>query len=329
MENELSDIPIDEILERHSLCSLHAIYLRSSMYMRIIPALAGNTVVFIVFLLSFWDHPRACGEHLWFRRGAARLLGSSPRLRGTRTDIVRQWCGIGIIPALAGNTSPAGAHHPHPRDHPRACGEHSICCCASLIVVGSSPRLRGTRKREVAAWRGVGIIPALAGNTRRRCRTGHRAWDHPRACGEHLASLDQQRFDRGSSPRLRGTQTLERVCASGRGIIPALAGNTDGLTLAGIAVPGSSPRLRGTLLRSGPATPPCGIIPALAGNTLAQSWPQALGSDHPRACGEHITVSHGDIMEAGSSPRLRGTQVRDWPRNILRGIIPALAGNTL
>ena len=111
MENELSDIPIDEILERHSLCSLHAIYLRSSMYMRIIPALAGNTVVFIVFLLSFWDHPRACGEHLWFRRGAARLLGSSPRLRGTRTDIVRQWCGIGIIPALAGNTQSAAAPH--------------------------------------------------------------------------------------------------------------------------------------------------------------------------------------------------------------------------
>ncbi|PKU92650.1 hypothetical protein CQR45_1845, partial [Bifidobacterium pseudolongum subsp. globosum] len=236
---------------------------------------------------SFWDHPRACGEHLWFRRGAARLLGSSPRLRGTRTDIVRQWCGIGIIPALAGNTSPAGAHHPHPRDHPRACGEHSICCCASLIVVGSSPRLRGTRKREVAAWRGVGIIPALAGNTRRRCRTGHRAWDHPRACGEHLASLDQQRFDRGSSPRLRGTHHREPRRHHGSGIIPALAGNTgsrlakkypawdhpracgEHAAAAPIVAPvlGSSPRLRGTLIPPGTRQSDVGIIPALAGNT--------------------------------------------------------------
>ena len=254
--------------------------------------------------------------------------GSSPRLRGTLLFSLFSSSPFGIIPALAGNTCGSGVVPPASWDHPRACGEHELTLFDNGVALGSSPRLRGTRKREVAAWRGVGIIPALAGNTRRRCRTGHRAWDHPRACGEHLASLDQQRFDRGSSPRLRGTQTLERVCASGRGIIPALAGNTDGLTLAGIAVPGSSPRLRGTLLRSGPATPPCGIIPALAGNTLAQSWPQALGSDHPRACGEHITVSHGDIMEAGSSPRLRGTQVRDWPRNILRGIIPALAGNT-
>lgn len=111
MENELSDIPIDEILERHSLCSLHAIYLRSSMYMRIIPALAGNTVVFIVFLLSFWDHPRACGEHLWFRRGAARLLGSSPRLRGTQALQERITLTRGIIPALAGNTQSAAAPH--------------------------------------------------------------------------------------------------------------------------------------------------------------------------------------------------------------------------
>ncbi len=254
--------------------------------------------------------------------------GSSPRLRGTLLFSLFSSSPFGIIPALAGNTCGSGVVPPASWDHPRACGEHELTLFDNGVALGSSPRLRGTQALQERITLTRGIIPALAGNTRRRCRTGHRAWDHPRACGEHLASLDQQRFDRGSSPRLRGTQTLERVCASGRGIIPALAGNTDGLTLAGIAVPGSSPRLRGTLLRSGPATPPCGIIPALAGNTLAQSWPQALGSDHPRACGEHITVSHGDIMEAGSSPRLRGTQVRDWPRNILRGIIPALAGNT-
>ena len=207
MENELSDIPIDEILERHSLCSLHAIYLRSSMYMRIIPALAGNTVVFIVFLLSFWDHPRACGEHLWFRRGAARLLGSSPRLRGTRTHTVREWGGVGIIPALAGNTSPAAAHHPHPRDHPRACGEHSICCCASLIVVGSSPRLRGTPDGDAERATEHGIIPALAGNTLRVLTSSVSTGDHPRACGEHRHWSVYVPAVVGSSPRLRGTPT--------------------------------------------------------------------------------------------------------------------------
>ncbi len=209
MENELSDIPIDEILERHSLCSLHAIYLRSSMYMR-------------------------------------------------------------IIPALAGNTSPAGAHHPHPRDHPRACGEHSICCCASLIVVGSSPRLRGTRKREVAAWRGVGIIPALAGNTLRVLTSSVSTGDHPRACGEHSYQCSKALCSLGSSPRLRGTRQV-RACGRDRH----------------------------------------GIIPALAGNTHARFVRPYRRRDHPRACGEHVTVPQDAILTAGSSPRLRGTHTHE------------------
>ncbi len=192
-------------------------------------------------------------------------------------------------------------------DHPRACGEHSICCCASLIVVGSSPRLRGTPDGDAERATEHGIIPALAGNTLRVLTSSVSTGDHPRACGEHLASLDQQRFDRGSSPRLRGTQTLERVCASGRGIIPALAGNTRRLAQRvlwhgdhpracgehqkkeyGTGKPmGSSPRLRGTLHGLCAVPDGGGIIPALAGNTALCLALDKHHRDHPRACGEH------------------------------------------
>ncbi len=50
--------------------------------------------------------------------------------------------------------------------------------------------------------------------------------------------------------------------------------------------------------------------------------------DHPRACGEHVTVPQDAILTAGSSPRLRGTLVAYADFAAEHGIIPALAGNT-
>ena len=50
---------------------------------RIIPAYAGNTLVYFVDIASDWDHPRVCGEHIC---GISRFIffqGSSPRMRGT------------------------------------------------------------------------------------------------------------------------------------------------------------------------------------------------------------------------------------------------------
>ena len=53
------------------------------------------------------------------------------------------------------------------RDHPRVCGEHRFRTMADDRMVGSSPRMRGTRARR-AVFRGLpGIIPAYAGNTLR------------------------------------------------------------------------------------------------------------------------------------------------------------------
>ena len=51
---------------------------------------------------------------------------------------------IGIIPALAGNTSHKSLIVSHAWDHPRACGEHDDGVDDSIEALGSSPRLRGT-----------------------------------------------------------------------------------------------------------------------------------------------------------------------------------------
>ncbi len=91
---------------------------------------------------------------------------------------------------------------------------------------------------------------------------------------------------------------------------------------------GSSPRLRGTPQRAAEADRDDGIIPALAGNTRtarASTWARR---DHPRACGEHHRMTRHIHQVPGSSPRLRGTREDLAGVYQVRGIIPALAGNT-
>ena len=111
----------------------------------IIPAYAGNTPRLSNGGMEQRDHPRVCGEHSEGKIGAFRLLGSSPRMRGTLHSQGQRREEPGIIPAYAGNT----LHHMVAarvgRDHPRVCGEHLVVVVLGEYSVGSSPRMRGTR----------------------------------------------------------------------------------------------------------------------------------------------------------------------------------------
>ena len=135
----------------------------------------------------------------------------------------------------------------------------------------------------------------------------------------------------GSSPRLRGTRACAAFCAIGTRFIPALAGNTEPVTLRYPSSPvhpracgehssfvfddwpgdGSSPRLRGT--RTCPAFGAFGtrFIPALAGNTIFVISAIGVNPVHPRACGEHRSAASPVKCFDGSSPRLRGTPRKD------------------
>ena len=295
----------------------------------IIPALAGNTACRRPSARSAWDHPRACGEHAGVDPLTLSTVGSSPRLRGTRSFSSSSSALFGIIPALAGNTYPSMWSSATRWDHPRACGEHLVCSLKLVFSLGSSPRLRGTLEPWSRKHTHQGIIPALAGNT--LCAMSCMSWsgDHPRACGEHFSTVSPMSLTCGSSPRLRGTHP--RLQGHGRhpGIIPALAGNTSSRRSVTSWPGGSSPRLRGTPGHTLVGAGEQGIIPALAGNTRQSLQYATDCGDHPRACGEHFTFNATIQPLPGSSPRLRGTQdgrVESWIRI---GIIPALAGNTV
>ena len=151
----------------------------------IIPACAGNTQPGRNLGRRRRDHPRVCGEHKREIQAGRDVAGSSPRVRGTREQRQREPRLAGIIPACAGNTSPAYPRVRQARDHPRVCGEH--CTYADTVgsVKGSSPRVRGTHPRTTGREGRPGIIPACAGNTSASQKRFRVAWDHPRVCGEH------------------------------------------------------------------------------------------------------------------------------------------------
>ena len=71
-----------------------------------------------------------------------------------------------------------------------------------------------------------------------------------------------------------------------------------------------------------------GIIPADAGSTRLSPMPHHELQDHPRGCGEHVTVLPRSAPSMGSSPRMRGTPGYEEPEQGCGRIIPADAGNT-
>ena len=187
-------------------------------------------------------------------------------MRGSQHTQSHSPIALGIIPAYAGPT-PAPAYISRTSgDHPRVCGAHSMTSPLANASVGSSPRMRGSRKLDngVSATEGssprmrgspehgrlqsghAGIIPAYAGLTQSNRCSKTTAWDHPRACGAHGAVSGAGEPPVGSSPRMRGSLGGEKNEAGYQGIIPAHAGLTN-----------------------------------LVGSTVSTS------GDHPRACGAH------------------------------------------
>ena len=173
----------------------------------IIPAYAGNTSCGSGLPLGSRDHPRVCGEHNGEQHESPLQAGSSPRMRGTRFGGWRPYLHAGIIPAYAGNTSDGRPAGTSARDHPRVCGEHDGHVTDVERVLGSSPRMRGTRETFRPVGFPPGIIPAYAGNTKPTVGIVPAKRDHPRVCGEHMTSAAMGNEAAGSSPRMRGTRT--------------------------------------------------------------------------------------------------------------------------
>ena len=94
------------------------------------------------------------------------------------------------------------------------------------------------------------------------------------------------------------------------------------------ALVGSPPRMRGKLAEVSDLVFRSRITPAHAGKTFLSSDLHFSQADHPRACGENPTGSHGGVHIYGSPPRMRGKP--SSPNNSCPSsrITPAHAGKT-
>ena len=207
-------------------------------------------------------------------------------MRGTHLDQVFGQAVNRFIPASAGNARTSGASAPLIPVHPRECGERSTTRARDVASVGSSPRVRGTRRKRRRAIRWGRFIPASAGNARLSGRPLLGAAVHPRECGERAYHAGETGVARGSSPRVRGTHAEGVMRTLHERFIPASAGNAarrararwrwpvhprecgerTRLSNTSFAAIGSSPRVRGTHQPRMAATRPCRFIPASAGN---------------------------------------------------------------
>ena len=171
------------------------------------------------------------------------------------------------------------------------------------------------------------FIPACAGNSGGQSHRSSRNSVHPRVCGEQDRRVVGPMGNGGSSPRVRGTVSVQGVWIVSARFIPACAGNSSDKYANSQTTPvhprvcgeqsgassvfrpfsGSSPRVRGTALSTAILRNMLRFIPACAGNSPERAFSHPRWPVHPRVCGEQFLVDTVRVVCAGSSPRVRGT----------------------
>ena len=194
-----------------------------------------------------------------------------------------------------------------------------------MIVVGPSPRVRGSRRRYRNALDIPGSIPACAGEPLQSCKRSAPCRVHPRVCGGASRACCAVAASMGPSPRVRGSLIGSNVQIKLAGSIPACAGEP-ALELIGWArngvhprvcggaawamglfpdAEGPSPRVRGSPALSFRDLKTQGSIPACAGEPAKIVLPNSIAWVHPRVCGGAMVGQDVRELYQGPSPRVR------------------------
>ena len=117
----------------------------------------------------------------------------------------------------------------------------------------------------------------------------HRAWDHPRVCGEQFIVSPSILLLLGSPPRVRGT-AVPTFSDYGEEDHPRVCGEQLYYKLNRHKRGGSPPRVRGTERHPTDGGGAERITPACAGNSWISSFWMGFFEDHPRVCGEQFPL---------------------------------------
>ena len=150
--------------------------------------------------------------------------------------------------------------------------------------------------------------------------------DYPRGCGGTAWSAAANRAWAGLSPRVRGNRCRAGRAAVSRGTIPAGAGEPADDDVFDQHDEGLSPRVRGNPDIRCRGCGRDGTIPAGAGEPQNRLKRQRQPRDYPRGCGGTLCALSMGSARKGLSPRVRGNLRPSGPPFVVRGTIPAGAG---
>ncbi len=254
---------------------------------------------------------------------------------------------IRFIPTRVGNANSRATPCAVLAVHPHACGE---CLGVGVGVQrqpGSSPRVWGMRSGPWWGWDFNRFIPTRVGNALFSFDSSAMPSVHPHACGECNVRPADEAFKSGSSPRVWGMPSENRLRFKIERFIPTRVGNAPASMLRTARSPVhphacGECRWRGPCpLRQGGSSPrvwgmrglrPCGklsarFIPTRVGNAALCGSHSPREPVHPHACGECIEAGHLCRPKYGSSPRVWG-MLLDHVGNLGRHrFIPTRVGN--
>ena len=213
---------------------------------------------------------------------------------------------------------------------------------------GLSPRGRGKHSPPRNRCMAQGSIPAWAGETLPQTATGASSRVYPRVGGGNRTRLPSSDARQGLSPRGRGKPDHICGCIRSTRSIPAWAGETICVSVAGscykvyprvgggnyrmydrrASLAGLSPRGRGKRREYRKWRRNAGSIPAWAGETRRRLTSARSRRVYPRVGGGNAIYAASAISKSGLSPRGRGKHRRYNNAVVPEGSIPAWAGET-
>ena len=221
--------------------------------------------------------------------------------------------------------------------------------CGGQGYDGSSPRVWGQVIDKIGKLEKLGIIPTRVGTSCYNKLCPHCVGDHPHACGDKLFLGYHRLCCHGSSPRVWGQGQIINNFITKIRIIPTRVGTSLLLSqrIRGFRdhphacgdkfdmrfpqafALGSSPRVWGQGRSTTFGRTFRGIIPTRVGTSQIAQFVNAVGKDHPHACGDksrRITIA---FCFALSSPRVWGQVIPNIVVVTVRRIIPTRVGTSV
>ena len=130
---------------------------------RIIPMRVGTRAVPLRERLPAWDHPHACGDKPGATFSDGTKPGSSPCVWGQEIGGASTAKCDRIIPMRVGTRTLRSFASCVVKDHPHACGDKALCCCALVAYSVSSPCVWGQAREKHRPYQYAGIIPMRVG----------------------------------------------------------------------------------------------------------------------------------------------------------------------